>query len=461
MPVGLKNYEGDGAGCAKPRAAGRGRYGTYRRRTIFPWELPSIMRKHIFTGAMGNVYVMLTSGIFFTAYARELGVTYFQFGVLSAGCSLALVFQLISAYGTGRVWNRKILWLVSLLLARGLRGVAFGASFLLFLHGSEWAPYSLICLIVLCNLAGSISMPPWMSWLADIIPEYTHATFMGRRQAWICFSVGGSVLAAALLMDRVGVGVLSVWTKLSFIFFFAVFMGFLDLVIHRTIPEPFMAVEPRGRFLAQVFGVLRDLRFRKWLRFTCFWNFGMRITVPFFMVYFVEDLGLGKNFLGGVLVTRLLPTISGMFLSHKMGKWIDRVGTRRALLVCHLLWATLPFIWIWATPGTALPLIGLGAVIGGLASSGGMLAGNKLVTRVPPAADRAMYISVSSCVANLSGAAGAFLGGTLASWLHDCTFTVLGQTFVGVQLLFLLGSSLRAFSTVFLKDVPEPRKAQQ
>jgi len=102
--------------------------GYFAHRLVYPWERPSVMRKHIYTGVMGSIYFTLISGIFFVYYGNRLGMSRFQWGLMGGISSFLLTAQILSAQITQRTGRRKLLWFVSALAGRGMRlvGILLG-----------------------------------------------------------------------------------------------------------------------------------------------------------------------------------------------------------------------------------------------------------------------------------------------------------------------------------------------
>jgi len=334
-----------------------------RSRIVYPWELPSIMRKHILTGAMGSLYFVLLSGIYLVTFGNALGLEHYQWALLSAACSLVLLLQLLSAYLVSRIGARKRLWFAASLSSRLLRGSAIGAAFLLSARAPGAARWALIGLVILANAFDAVCAPPWLSWLADIIPAEDHGRFIGRRSAWIALANLVVILPLGLMLDNVAADAKLPALMVVFAFGFAV--GVLDLVIHRTIPEPPMVVPPRRRFWREVAVPLLDRSFRPWLVFNAAWTFSMTLGGALAAVYFVESLGIRRNLLGGGVVLIMLPLVGGLVTAPMAGSMVDRYGVKRVLTWGHRFWATLPLIWFVATPPNALVLLGVAMMLYG------------------------------------------------------------------------------------------------
>ena len=430
----------------------------FRQRVIYPWELPSIMRKHIYTGAMGSLYFALVSGIFFVYYGGAVGMSRFQWGLMASLSSLALVAQLVSALVTQRMGRRKLLWFVSALAGRTIRLAAILTALVLWRSGSTLAPVALIAGIVLANLCSAVGVPPWMSWLADLIPEREHGGFWGRRDAWIALATALALVPAAILLDVIP----DAWKVYAAVAVFAVatVVGILDLVIHGTLPEPEMALPEREHPLVHLLAPLRDRGFRPWLLFNAAWTFSMTLGGALATVFFIEELGLGKNLVGGTIVLTVFSLVGGMLTASWTGRLVDRVGPKRVMFGGHLLWALLPGFWLIATPGTALVWLGVASLVSGTASRAAVTAANKLITRFPPAEERAMYIAVSSCLGSLAGGIGAFVAGAVLRSFATEVVQVAGLALGGFQVLFIASMVLRlASAAVLIPLIRDPEAA--
>ncbi len=423
-------------------------------RMIYAWELPSIMRKHIVTGAMGTVYFAIISGMFLVAFGGSIGMEDWQWSLISAGTSLALLFQLASAHVVGRTGNRRHFWFVTSLTGRMVRGAAIATAFYLSCVTPGGARTAFILMLVIASVFDAICSPPWMSWLADIIPEEQHGHFWGRRGAWISLANVCIVVPLGFLVDRTPTG----WTQevLLLVFALALVLGFTDLFIHRTIPVPPMELAPRHHFWQGVAAPFRDPRFRPWLTYNAAWTFSMTLGGAVAVVFFVRNLGISRNLFGGSIVLIMLPLLGTALTGKRIGLMVDRYGVKKTLGWGSRLWAILPAFWLIATPGTALLCLGAAACIGGLGSTMALNASNKLTTRLPDREHVAMYVAVSTCVASLAGASGSALAGLVLYFTRGMTWQVAGVTVVGFHFLFAASFVLRNLCVWLVRRIPEP-----
>jgi len=428
----------------------------FAQRVVYPWELPAIMRKHIYTGAMGSLYYTLMGGIFFIYFGNAIGITRPMWGVMSGLSQFMLASQLLSAFMTERLGRRKVLWFTSALLGRSLRVAGILVALWLWRAGQPDAALFMVTMVVASNFFDALAEPPWLSWLGDIIPEEQHGRFWGRRAAWIAFATVCVIVPAGLAMDFVPEG----WrmTVTICVFILAGVLGIVDLFIHGTLPEPALALPEQSRAIKRFMEPLADTEFRPWLLFTLVWSFSMSLGGSLGWLYFFDELGIKNNFLGGTLVMIALPLVGNILTGKWSGKLVDIAGISGVLFWGHIVWATLPLYWLVATPATALIFLGFSSVVGGMGSTAATNAANKLVTRLPAPENRAMYAAVSRCAGNFAGGLGAFAAGATLALLGGWHTSVFGWTVAAFPILFVISLVLRLSSAiVFIRRIGEPR----
>ena len=426
----------------------------FAHRMVYAWELPSVMRKHIYTGTMGNIWATLIAGIFFVYFGTTVGVTEFEWSVMAGLSSWLISAQIVSAILTERTGKRKLIWFLFAVAERTLRLAGILLALWLWAHGSTWTPVVLIACVCLANFMGTMSSPPWLSWLADIIPEDEHGTFYGRRSAWIAVGVMIVVIPSGFLIDRIPEA--HKLQAVMWVFVGATLIGLVDLLIHGTLPEPPMELAPRTHVLQAMMTPLRDRAFRPWLVFNGCWTFAMTIGGVLATIYFVENLEIKKNFLGGSIVITGVTLLGSIITGHWTGRLVDRLGPKRMLFWGHLVWASLPLFWVLATPTSALAWLAAASLVGGTSSTAASTASNKFITRFPPVEKRAMYCAVSSSLANLAGGVGVIVGGLIIKSLHGWHLQLGGWTFGGFHVTFVASAILRFLAAILLiRNMPE------
>ena len=405
------------------------------------------MRKYHYAGAMSSIWMMLASGLFFMHFGTTVGMSNFQWGLMAGISSWLMPAQLVSAVIAQRTGKRKMIWFYLAIAERVLRLVGILLSMWLWQAG--WPGTSIVLIVAVClsSLSGTMALPPWMSWMADVIPEDHHGAFWGRRSAWIAFSVIAVTVPAALLIDEVSPD--QKINAMLAIFIFATVIGLLDLVIHGSIPEPAPPASRRQRFVHEMLKPLRDHRFRPWLVFHACWSFSLYLGGSLCVLYFLKNLRLSENLLGGTLAITCLGFAGGL-TGGWSGKLVDRLGVKRIIFCGHLTWAFLPAMWLMARPENALYWLGAGSLISGIACSAANTAANKLVTRVGPRELRAVYVAVSNSTGSMFGGCGAIAAGFIMYAFGESAITTPLGALGGFQVLFLVSLCLRVSTTVLL-----------
>lgn len=376
--------------------------------------------------------------------------------MLGSAVSLALTFQFVGAHIVSFGISRKKLWFRAAMASRVLRMVALGGAFLVYVMAggpTAWVPVWLIGFLVVSRVMSAVAIPPWQSWLADLVPSHKHGRFFGRRKAWIALAAVAVLIPAAAVVQRTE-GPLRLPVLLA-VFVVGGAIGILDLVLHRTIPEPYL--EPVRRSLKdRLVEPFMDRNFRPWLVFRACWMFGMLLGGGAIAQSFMyRELDIKNNFLIGTVVIMGGPQIMAIIVGGPAGHLVDRMGIRRGLIVGHLLWAMLPLFWIAASPSTAILFLTLATLTGPLGSNIVMTAQSKFVLRVPPPDRRAYYVAVSTLVTRLAGTIGPLVGGGILWLLADFRTTVAGKPVVASHVLFAASFVCRLASVLLVFRIRE------
>jgi hypothetical protein len=97
--------------------------------------------------------------------------------------------------------------------------------------------------------------------------------------------------------------------------------GILDILLHVVIPEPPVRGERRAGSLDRVMKPVRDRRFRPWLVFIAAWSFGMSLGGSLCSLYFLDNLGLKDNLLGGAVALNVVGLLGSILSARRRGAW--------------------------------------------------------------------------------------------------------------------------------------------
>jgi MFS family permease len=424
------------------------RSGYFHHRSVRPGELPSVMKKHIFTGTLGSAWGTVITGIIYVYFGNAIGMTQFQWGVLGGLTAWVVVVQPLGAMLGVRAGSRKLVWFWTALTDRVLRLAGVVLAFLLWRAGHPGAYLIFMLGISVATLIGNLSPGPWFGWLATIIPREVQGTFWGRRDSWISLVVIAVILPSGLLMDLVPPG-----GKLEIaavILAAASVLGFVDIIVHGTIPEPPLAGKPPGGSFSGMLVPLRDKGFRPWLLFTGIWNLSMGLGGALCALYFMENLQFKNDLLGGMFAVSVTGLAGILLAARTVGRLIDRIGIKRVLFLGYFFWCLIPAIWLFATPRTAILWVGLAGLIGGIFPAAATNAGVKLVTRFPSPEESSMYMAVSTMVGSVAGGLASLIAGGFLKLMGERSFTVLGLVVSAFPLLFMVSFILRLITTFTL-----------
>jgi hypothetical protein len=409
-------------------------------------ELPSVMKKHIFTGTLGSAWGAVITGIIYVFFGNAIGMTQFQWGILGGLSAWVVVVQPLGALLGEKAGSRKLVWFWTALTDRVLRLAGVVAAFFLWRAGHPGAYLVFMLAICVATLIGNLSPGPWFGWLATIIPREVQGTFWGRRDSWISLVVIAVILPSGLLMDLVPPG-----GKLEIaavILAAASVLGLVDIIVHGTIPEPPMAARSSGGSISGMLVPLRDRQFRSWLLFTASWNLSMGLGGGLCALYFMENLRFKDDLLGGMFAVSVTGLAGTLLAARTVGRMVDRIGIKRVLLIGYFFWCLIPAIWLFATPRTAILWIGIAGLIGGVFPAAATNAGVKLVTRFPAPEESGMYMAVSTMVGSIAGGLASVIAGGFLKLMGDRSFLVLGLVVSAFPLLFIASFILRLV-TVF------------
>lgn len=426
----------------------RGRQRYFLRRPVQPGELPSLMKKHIFTGTLGSAWGVVITGIIYVYFGNAIGMTQFQWGILGGLSAWVVVVQPLGALLGENAGSRKLVWFWTALTDRVLRLVGVVVAFLLWRAGHPAAYLFFMLGICVATLIGNLSPGPWFGWLATIIPQEVQGTFWGRRDSWISLVVIAVILPSGLLMDLVPPG-----GKLEIaavILAAASVLGLVDIFIHGTIPEPPLAAKSSGGSLSGMLVPLRDKSFRPWLVFTASWNLSMGLGGALCVLYFMENLRFKNDLLGGMFAVSVTGLVGTLLAARTVGRMVDRIGVKRVLFIGYFFWCMIPAIWLFATPRTAIFWVGLAGLIGGIFPAAATNAGVKLVTRFPAPEESGMYMAVSTMVGSIAGGLASLIAGRFLYFMGERSITVLGLVVSAFPLLFIVSFILRLISTFTL-----------
>ncbi|MGE5597967.1 MAG: MFS transporter [Bacteroidota bacterium] len=398
----------------------------------------------------GMVYFSITTGTPLTGFARKLGAGDFLYGILMALPVLGGVVQLFTAYLIEKIRRRKILFMASLLTQRLLW---LPIACVPFLVPSGWPGlrvWTVIALLSLSAVNGSIGNVAFLSWMGDLVPEQIRGRFFSRRNtvSTITAALGG--LAAGYYLD-----LNDSFKGFALVFSAAALFGAADILCFLWVDEPPMAETEQIRLLDLATCPFRAPDFRRFMFYNAAWSFAVNCAGPFFNVYMLEHLHLG--YLQISVYAQLLGSLSTVLMVRVWGRLTDAYGSKPVLAVCCGGASVLPLVWILTSPGWPYtPLIVLAINFSaGVCWSGIDLCHLNLLLKFSPDRNRSVYVAGFNLFTTLAGSALAFVAGGLFLDLvrgpvARLGWRIFGGPLTGYHLLFVFSGLLRVLAAAVL-----------
>ena len=385
---------------------------------------------------MAEVFAACAGGAVLTGWALYLGAGPLVIGLIGALPLAAQMFQLPAAWLTEAVGAKR----VAILTIGASRLAWLPVIALPFLPlAAETALAILVCVVAVAAVLAVLGNNAWTAWMGDLVPGPLRGRFFGRRMVYLSLSGTAASLAAGIALDVLGPRgwrgeTLAALTAIACI---AGLVSILLLVAQqgpRIVPGTRAASDWRSAV-----ATLRETKTRALVVYLFWWNAAVGLSASFFSFHMLQHLGLGFSLAAahGIAVA-----IVRMVSAPIWGRLIDRCGARPVLALCSFGVATVPALWLFATPERLWP-VAIEAIVAGALWGGHGIAALHLSLGLSPGPRRPFHLAGFAMAGGLgfamaSGAAGALLQ-VLPSRLD-----VLGTPWVETHALFLLSAVARA-----------------
>ncbi len=394
------------------------------------------MRTALWEGLFFNGFFVTTHGFILITLAIYFQASPFLISMLSVMPVIAQVFQVICPlYQKCCRSQRKALTFAAI----GARFPFILLPFAVLVGLNE--PWLLFVVILLFSLMSAFINNIWTTGMRMLIPQRKRGRYFGMRSLFVTSSGMFFTLFYSYLLDLPwkGVGIFLVTLLASF---FALVT--IRLLSHHRFPkkkEPLHHLDLRTP--------LTHRNFRSFLTFCAVWVFALELTRPFFFYFALEYMHVPNSFLGQMTV------ITGLFsivLYVIYGKVADRFGNKPLLYIGIHLSVLSPALYLIMNPANVHFALFLDHIITAFSFSAVNLAFfNFLLETVDDPAES--YLGVYAIILGAVALVAGVIAGLLAQWLRPFSIEVFGQTFYGIQFLFLLGLIARLCAGIPLKKV--------
>lgn len=399
-----------------------------------------------------QIFFTLTFGsVFLIGFALLIGATPMQIGLLSSIPFFANVAQIIGSYFIESHGRRKGIFLSAALAGRLLWiPIIIVPLFLLHPENSIWI---IIFIFALSSVLSSVGGVAWLSWVTSIVPKNILGKFFSKRTAYMSFLGVVVGLLAGFFIDYSGVVVPPLYAFAALFSIGAIFSVIGVLFMSRVREFPIEGeMTTFKKFKELVKNPFKNPDFVKFVRFGAVWGFALGIAGPFIFVYQIEALELGYMM---IVVLSTLFVVSGVISLGKWGNIVDKYGAKNVVAITALIVSLYPLFFLFITKENYLLLIPIN-ILSGIAWSGVDFASAQILMRTAPQTNRSVYFSTFTAVNGIAFAIGPIIGGLLANFFANVSYSALFFTFSGLHFLFIIAGLLRLWGTSFIKDIHEP-----
>ncbi len=416
----------------------------------------------------GSVWMNATAGTPFAGYAKALGASKFQFGLLGALPFIASLMSIPASLLIEATGKRKRIFLWGLYFQRLMW---FPIAILPLLIVKQWgfarsgpAMALFLWLVFLMHTGQAVGGPAWVSWMADIVPDRVRGKYFSRRRQWGILTAVPAALGVGWLLDHYGSSdrplIMLGWC--SVVFMAAAVFGFADIHLFQFVPDVPKAPQSGKGLLKAWREPLRNKQFLWFAGFVGTLTFAVGFMGQFVTLYIMKQMsadGAGRQM---NMVTQLMvivaPAVAQLLVLPVWGIAADRMGKRPLLIVAALGLVPVALGWCFVSRET----IWLGYLLsaaGAALWTGVEIANFNLAMEM--CADNegggTSYVAVNSVIINIAGCLGNLTFGLVAQLLENWQWQTGWKIFTSFDVLFAMSAVLRlAAVVVFLPHIHEP-----
>lgn len=417
------------------------------------------LRLGVIEGAFAFATSTLSSGAILAALILAGGMGEFEFGLLAAMPFLAQLLQFPNVALMRRFQDRRK---VTIAFATAGRVSLFGVAGAMLWLPREAMPVAIVVSFLSWSAFGALSAGAWLWWMRDFVPPDRFGSYFGNRAAVLLAFSAPVLLAAGLLIDWLGglYGDAGVRLSLAILFAVAATFGLASSAVLALIPHRPPADDPKRLPLRRSLSVpFADPNYRRMLGWLLLWGFGATISVPFFAVYLLLQVGLAVSAVTALLVVGIATNVVFFRL---WGALSDSHGNKPVLAVCVPVLSSALVLAAFLPEGHSPVVILLVVVIQvliAIATAGADLTAWNLAFKLSKGPATASYLAGQSVVRALATGSGPIIGGFLAALLLTVRTDLGGPVVVAsisrIEYLFLLGAASVLLSAVPLARVKE------
>ncbi|MBS3147682.1 MFS transporter [Candidatus Woesearchaeota archaeon] len=378
------------------------------------------------------------TAVYLTAYALALGASNTVIGFLGALPFLASMLTQIIGAELVQHYSRRHIYALFAGIGRLLWLPILLAPFLF-----EKPLLTVAVAYLFIKLFETMTDPSSTTLLADIVPEQARGEFTSNRLRLLSLCAMISMVLGGLWLKQ-----FPKESPTGFAIMFAVgaVFGIISVIFFTKVKEPEYSDHVHHK-LTEFFSL--DSNLRRFVTFSCAFNFAYMLASPLIAVYMLKTLELTYSFYGLLTALSLL---TQLIFSRYIGKLTDSFGDKPIAILGIIGTAVVPLIYLLINKETTWLLIPAHIFSGFVWTAADISRFNLLLDLTSPQ-KRAMQIAEYSLYTNIPLIVAPILGG----WMTENVNFIIA----GIPLVFTLSAILRFISAAFLIPIKEPRAKQE
>lgn len=384
------------------------------------------MRFGVYEGIAASIMFVIIN-MFLSVFALFLGADNTTIGlIVSLPAVISVIFYIPSAMISER-FNKKTICTATCFLSRVV-WIFIGMVPFLTSNPIFW----LLILISAYSFFSAFIGPAWASLMGEIVPESERGKYFGFRNR-LC-----SIFS---LITGISAGVVVHFFNNAFgfmiVFLVAGIAGIASAVMFSKFPDVRLR-EERIHMTREVADAFKNPAFRTFMLIFGLWQFGIFLSVPFFNVYLVRNLGADYIWLSIIV---LVSGISTIVVQRGWGNISDVLGHRAIMIVSGIGISFVPFLWIIIPSPEFVILI---YIISGASWAGFGISSFNYLLDITRDKRRAIYTAIFWSVTGVSVIFAPVLGGFIADAVNIYASNGLRYVFLISWIIRLLGVMLFA-----------------
>lgn len=297
--------------------------------------------------------------------------------------------------------------------------------------------------IIIMGIGG----PAWFSWIGDLVDEEYRGRWFAKRNLIHGFIAIILALGASIFLDySKGKGLIMI--GFIVLFSLAMFSRLLSWGSMKGQYEPKLKMKKGYYFSFWDFLINAPKNnFGRFTIFRGFLTFSQFIAAPLIAIYLLRNLNMSYTM---YMIIILAGSFSSIMLIGLWGKFADKYGNYKTLVITSFFIPTIPILWMLST--NPIYLITIPALVGGLSWAGFNLAAGNFIYDNVSNQRRGIIISYYNMVLGIGTFLGAGLGAILIKYINTTTIKP-------IMIIFLISGIARMLTVMIgIPKIKEVRK---